>query len=255
MRLQSDSSGTLLATTHTDQMRHGSRSQFSPPSDRHCLHGDHILRASERSSLRLRGRRSSPISGEHPEKQRPTIPICNPQGPRRRTRSHSDPTQPASTQPGETRRGPQGARLCPREGRARPQQHPAPRSPPNAYLQHSLGTGLSGSCAALPYPPLPTAPHPGTRAPAARAARSSASSRHRCSLPASVRFQGARHSPHSAPGGAQPIPPAGNTPPRRQGSAPKTAHASSPPNSSLAGPVCTDQGLAWEGLSDLVGRV
>lgn len=43
--------------------------------------------------------------------------------------------------------------------------------------------------------------------------------------------------------------------PRRQGSEPKTAHASSPPNSSLARPLCTDEGRGWEAVSDLVGRV
>lgn len=77
-------------------------------------------------------------------------------------------------------------------------------------------------------PPRLPAPHPGTRAPAATAARGSASSRCRCrrrSLTVSVRFQGARRSQRSGPGATRPLAPAGNTPLCRQGSAPKTARA------------------------------
>lgn len=225
MRLQSTlSSWTLLASTHTVPMRQGRTPQ--PTFLRRALPSRRPhLRAPEGSSLHPRGLRSPLASGKHPAKQRPTAPTCNPPvlpppPPRKQTRCRSAPARPSLG----AHRGPEATRRCPREGRAGTgRSHARPRRTlPMPGRNTPRGPGPRGAAPS----PL-SAPHPGTRAPATRAARGSASSRRR-SLPASARFQGARRSRRSGPGAPRPLAPAGNTPPRRQRSTPKTARAGAP---------------------------
>lgn len=85
---------------------------------------------------------------------------------------------------------PGAAGRTPRKGRAG-RSHPAPPSPPHAGPRPTSTPG--GENPQEASPPRRAAPHPGTRARAARAARGSASSSCR-SFPASARFQGARRS-------------------------------------------------------------
>lgn len=115
---------------------------------------------------------------------------------------------------------PGAARRNAREGRTGPQP---PR--PRRILPMPGSSTPGGENPQEASPPRRAAPHPGTRARAARAARGSASSSCR-SFPASARFQGARRSRRCSAAR-----PGWEHAPRRHSSAPKAAPAARQPRS------------------------
>lgn len=187
----------MLASTHAAPRRQGRRPQL--PFLRPALPSRRPhLRAPEESSLRPRGPRSPPASGDYPERQRPTTatrssPALPLPQPRRRTRSRSDPPRhgpagghtaglrPLAAIPGQAGTGrshPRPHRALPVPGRSTRRVRRCPAAPPRSSPRYSgPGSESRSGLSILPPPPLPPGFRPFPRRPtlpALRARRCSA---------------------------------------------------------------------------------